>query len=270
MKVKTILTAAALTIISANAGFFDHDKAYYDKHPDEAQSKFKLCEKGIVTALKSGDMALAEKYDKDPECKAARISYKEHRSEIRKAKYEVERKKREEERAKKQAAFDQAYKEYLAKLQPLEFDAYMAAKKEACDNAPIFGDNLSVQNAKCKAWKELKKEKENAAIDDIIKQHPGDQLITYEKKSRTDYSNPNCRIAQIALDKAVNEQKQRYLSDIASLKKDFNDCQKKFAPLYLHNKFNEASKIENTFKCKTAKEAAMQKFHTFSLLHPIK
>jgi len=270
MKIKTILTAAALTIITANAGFFDHDKAYYDKHPEEAQSKFKLCEKGIVTALKSGDMALAEKYDKDPECKAARISYKEHRSKIRKAKYEAEHKKREKERAKKQAAFDQAYKEFLAKLQPLKYDAFMAAKKEACDNAPIFGDNLSVQDAKCKAWKDLQKKKENAAIDDAIKQHPGDQLIAYEKNSCTNYSNPNCRIAQIALDKAVNEQKQKYLADIASLKKDFNECQKKFAPLYLHNKFNEASKIENTFKCKTAKEAAMQKFHTFSLLHPIK
>ena len=50
-------------------------------------------------------MALAEKYDKDPECKAARISYKEHRSKIRKAKYEAERKKREKERAKIENTF---------------------------------------------------------------------------------------------------------------------------------------------------------------------
>jgi len=270
MKIKTILTAAVLTVISANAGFFDHDKAYYDKHPEEAQSKFKLCEKGIVTALKSGDMALAEKYDKDPECKAALISYKEHRAKIRKAEYEAERKEMEAKRAKKQAAFDQAYKAHLAKLQPMGFNTFMDAKKEACGNTTVFGDNLSIRNAKCKAWNELKKEKERAAIDDTIKQHPGDQLIAYEKKSCTNYSNPNCRIAQIALDKAVNEQKQRYLSDIASLKKDFNECQKKFAPLYLNNKFNEASKIENTFKCKTVKEAAMQKFNTYSLLHPIK
>ncbi len=47
MKLKSILFGLSIMAISANAGFFDHDKAYYDKHPEEAQSKFKLCDKAV-------------------------------------------------------------------------------------------------------------------------------------------------------------------------------------------------------------------------------
>ena len=270
MNFKPILTILTLSMITANAGFFDHDKAYYDKNPQEAEEKAKLCEKGIVTALKNGDMKLAEKYDKDPECKAARRSYKEHRSKLRKAKYEAEQKKREEERAKKKKIYDEEYNTYLTKLQPLKYDAFIAAKKDACGNMPVFGNNLSVQDARCKAWEQLRVQKENEAINEIIKQYPEDKLIAYQKETCTDFMKPSCQIAQRALDKAVNEQKQRYLSNVATLKKDFNECQKRYAPLFLDGKLQEASKIENTFKCKTAKEAAMAKFNIFSLIHPIK
>ena len=270
MKPTHILAALTLTVLSANAGLFDHDKPYYDKHPQEAQSKFESCKKAFAHAMIDRDKEKIEEIRNDTECKAAQQAYREQRRKLRQAQYEEERKKREEERAKKKVLFDEAYQKYLAKLQPLDYGAFMKTQKEACGNTPIFGDNLSVQDAKCKAWQDLQKEKEHAAIDDIIKQHPGDQLIVYEKKSCTNYSNPNCRIAQIALDKAVNEQKQKYLSDIALLKKDFNDCQKRYAPLFLDGKFMEASKIEGTFKCKTAKEAAMTKYNVYSLIHPIK
>ena len=61
MKLKQILTIAFLSASLLQAGFFDHDKEYYDNHLKEAKSKADLCDKAIVTALKEGNMKLSEK-----------------------------------------------------------------------------------------------------------------------------------------------------------------------------------------------------------------
>lgn len=51
MKLRTILFSLTTLVIMADTGFFDHDKAYYDAHPKEAESKFKECDKAMAHAM---------------------------------------------------------------------------------------------------------------------------------------------------------------------------------------------------------------------------
>ena len=255
MKLKQSLTIVFLSAGLLQAGFFDHDKEYYDKHPKEAKSKVDLCDKAVVTALKEGDMKLAEKYDKDDECLAAKKSLDEYKE-----------KKRKEELLKKKAAFEKAYKEYLSKFEPMNYSSFMNAKKEACNNAGFFDDN-----AKCKAWEDLKKEKIKAEIDRIIKENPKDKLFEYKKNVCKDYFSDKCHLADKAVDKATEERIKFYLAHKDLLKKDYNECYHKIYDLDMKSKYEEKSKVSFSYKCTTAGRAAGRVGSGESIfLHPFK
>ena len=55
MRLKIILFGLSILIGSANAGFFDHDKAYYASHLDNADEKIKDCKKAMAIACVDKD-----------------------------------------------------------------------------------------------------------------------------------------------------------------------------------------------------------------------
>lgn len=256
-----------LSVALLQAGFFDHDKEYYDKHPQEAKEKNELCEKAVVTALKNGDMKLAEKYSKDEECTASRKSYSEYRAKIRKAKYEAEKKKRKEELAKKKAAFESEYKKYYDSYKKADFEAYNKDRQE-CIRHMVWTSSYRLEDAKCKAWKDLKKEKEQARIDTIIKENPEDKLIEYQKSSCNKYGY-KCDLANRALYKEKEERAKYYLAHKDILKRDFNDCYNKIDSLNKKSKYKESQKVKNSYKCMTAAKAA-QKLKIYGYYKPMK
>lgn len=284
MKLKLIALNFLIGSSLLQAGFFTNDKEHYDKHPKEAKSKVEMCNKAIEVALGKGDMKLAEKYDKDEECVNARKSYDEYMAKKREAEREAQKRKEAEERAKKaqekakkEAMYKAEYQKQLEIFKKYDYETFMKVGDKECSHytGKLFSDNLTPKDAQCKAWDSLKKEKLKKYIDKIIAQYPGDKLVEYVKISCKNQGTPKynyekCQIAERALNKAVEKQKKYYLEHIDLLKKDFNDCHKKFAPLFLDNKFMKANKIENSFKCKSVKDAAMDKFNVYNLLHPLK
>ncbi len=264
MKIKETLTIAFLSASLLQAGFFDHDKEYYDKHPKEAKAKIDLCDKAIVTALKEGDMKLAEKYNKDEECIAAKKSYEELQEKQRKAKFEAEKKKRKEKLAKKKALFDAEYKKYYDSYKKADFDTFY--KDEKCarvyidtgDMLVLVDDSKIPTEAKCKAWKDLKKEKDKAQLDYVLKTYKKADLIKYmDDKCRIAGGDiRKCNIAREAFKIEVEKQKKYYAEHKGLLKKDFQECHDKLWKFREDGNIKEAQKVSNTYKCKMASEVA--------------
>jgi hypothetical protein len=276
MFLKFTVSALALSATVLQAGFFSssHDKAYYLSHPNEAKSKVELCNKAIEVALSKGDMKLAEKYDKDTECKLAKKAYIEYRNTARKAKREAEEKKEAEEKAKKEAAFKAEYNKQLQILKPMDYAAFMKSGAQECINyypSGIFGSNLSLKDAKCKAWKELEPTKKSEQIESLLKAYPHEKLFEYRDKvcKGNPYGNPTCDMARAAVEKEIENQTKAYLSDKAKLKKDFNSCYKQLNALRIKGKYNIATKLQNSYKCLMPAKAAM-KLNIFGYFQPMK
>lgn len=101
MKLRTILFSLSTMVIMANAGFFDHDKAYYTSHLEDAEEKIKSCKKEMAIARIDKDKEKFMAIRKDQECKDAFDAIKEHKRKIRKAEYEVKQKKEPQKKLKK-------------------------------------------------------------------------------------------------------------------------------------------------------------------------
>jgi len=274
MKSKFTFTALTIGITLLQAGFFSHDKAYYDAHPKEAEAKYKLCNKAIEVALGKGDMALAEKYDKDKECREAKKAYVEHRSALRKAVREAEEKKVKQEKAKKVAAFKAEYEKQLQTFKRSEYDTFMAMGSQGCAHyypIGIAGANQTSKDAKCKAWKELEPIKNAEQIDRLLNAYPGEKLFAYRDKvcQGNPYGDPKCDIARMAVEKEFKRQTQAYLADKAKLKHDFNACFKQIKALQIKGKYNQASQLQKSYRCMMPAKAAI-KLNIYGYFQPMK
>jgi len=252
------------------AGFFDHDLSYYKAHPEEAKAKIETCQKEMAHARIDKDKEKFLEIKNDKECLSSRQAYKEHKRKIRQAQYEEGAKIEAEKKAKIEAIFNEAYQTYSLELKSLKYNQFMEHSKDC--TRYVSEKEHPKKAAKCKVFKELKKEKEDEALADVLSNYSQDKLFAYRDQvcQKASYGDSICEIARKAVIKAVIKQKGIYMGDKVLLKKDFNDCHKKYAKFYLKSKFQEASKIEKTYKCYTAKEAAMKVFNEYSLIHPIK
>ena len=274
MKSKIIFTLLTIGVTFLQAGFFSHDKAYYDAHPEEAESKFKLCNKAIDIALGKGDMKLAERYDKDEECRAAKKAYIEHRNAVEKAKREAERKKAEQIRVQQEAAFKAEYEKQLQIFKQADFKTFMAmGAKECAYYYPVGpgGINFSTKDTKCKAWKELEPTKKAEQIDMLLKTYPHAKLLVYRDKvcQGSSYGNPKCDMARLAVKKETENQIQAYLADKDKLKHDFNTCFQKIQALRLKGKYNQAIKVQKSYQCTMPAKAAL-KLKIYGYSNPMK
>lgn len=265
MKLKQSLTIVFLSAGLLHAGFFDHDKEYYDKHPKEAKSKVDLCEKAVTAALQNGDMKLAEKYNKDDECVAAAKSYEEYQEKLRRAKYEAQEKKRKEKIAKKKAIFDAEYKNDYDIYKKADFETFYKDYDKCIRRYIEKGDSIVLndkseisKDAQCQAWKDLKNEKDKAQLDYVLKTYQKEALIKYKDKKCGFRSRDfkNCEIARKAYKIMVEKQKKYYAEHKGLLEKDFNECHNKYMKLFTSNKFNKADELGDTYKCKMASEVA--------------
>lgn len=252
------------------AGFFDHDLSYYQSHPEEAKAKIESCQKEIAHAMIDKNKEKIISIQSDKECLASGQAYKEHERKIRQAAYEKEKKIIAEEKAKNDAIFNEAHKTYSLEFKSLKYDQFMEHRKDC--TRYVSEKDYPKKAAKCKVFKELKNEKENEAVEEILSNYSQDKLFSYRDQvcKNTPYGDSKCEVARKAVNKAVKKQKDIYISDKILLKENFNECHKKYAKLYLNSKFMEAESIQKTYKCYTAKEAAMQVYKVFSLIHPIK
>ena len=278
MKFKTLLLTITLAASAANAGFFSHDKAYYDKHIDVAKEKLKECIKVYQHALIDEDTQKVKEIRQDQECKDAESSVKEYRyakAQIeaykKQKKEEAERKakakKEAEELKKRQAAFDAEYQTQLATLKGASFDVIYKAKRE-CQFG--FGDSLSKKAARCKAVSKLENDKEAQALDEMIKSTPKENFLEFKEKTcQKDFNSGSCYLANKAFESMVKKQVDTYIANRDLLKKDFNECQKTFTNHQRHSKFKEAQALKKTFKCYAAAKAA-EKFRVFGFFAPMK
>lgn len=273
MKLKAILFGLSVLIGSANAGFFDHDKAYYASHLDDADEKIKDCKKAMAIARIDKDKEKVMELMKDEECKAAFDAVKDHKRKIWEEERKARKKKEAEEKAKKKVLYDAEYKKQLAIFKEADYDKFMSLGKQDCEYyyGSSFGSNLSLKDAKCKAWKELQKDKVATAIDKLFSQHQGDELITYRKEvcQKEGYQSANCKLATDAAAKDEKDTIQRLSADKAALKKVFNECSNGVKALRKKMKWTDANALTSSFKCRTAMAAA-RKFGIFGLSQPMK
>jgi hypothetical protein len=273
MTLKYGITSLALSMTLMQAGFFSspHDKSYYLKHPDEAKSKVKLCNKAIEVALGKGDMALAEKYDKDTECKAAKKAYFEYRIAERKVKREAQEKREAKERAEKEAKFKAEYLKQLQEFKKMDYKAFISAGFKECNSYWSLGSDLSLKHTKCKAWKELKPTKEKEEIEALFRKYPHEKIFEYRDKvcKGNPYGDPTCDMARKAVEKETENQTKIYLSDRAKLKKDFNNCYKEFNALNSKGKYNQALALKKSYRCLMPAKAAM-KLNIYGYFNPMK
>jgi hypothetical protein len=265
MKLRTILFSLSTLVIMANAGFFDHDKAYYDAHPKEAESKFKECDKAMAHAMIDKDKGKFQEIRNDAECKASGKAYREYKNKLWKIEHEAKQKKRAEEKAKKEAIFNKEYPEQLATLEKMLYaEFYMI--KDSCGYSG-FG-NIS---AKCKAYQDIKKKRKKQALEELISRYNGDNLIAYRKKTCKEqgYQNVNCGLAISAAAKDEKDTIARLKTDKVSLKKVFNECSVQAKAFRKKMKWTDANALTQSFKCRTAMAAARD-FGVFGLSQPMK
>ena len=265
MKLRYILFGVSVMMLSANANFFDNDKVYYDKHPKEAESKVKLCGKAVAIALGKGDMKLAEKYEKDAECKAAKESYFENLKKIRKEKYEAEQKARAEKIAKEKAQYKIDYKNQLVLQKKMPYEEFVKIQKSC-------GFSSSNRfSAQCKVYKELKLKRANQAMENLISQYQGDDLIAYKKKicEKEGSQSANCTLAVEARVKDEKETIKRLSNDKEALKKVFNECSVEVGKYQKRRDWDKVKLVTQSFKCYTAMAAA-RSFGVYGLSKPMK
>ncbi len=273
MKLKAILFGLSILIGSANAGLFDHDKAYYASHLDDADEKIKDCKKAMAIARIDKDKEKVMGLMKDEECKAAFNAVKDHKRQIWEEKRKAREKKRAEETAKKKVLYEAEYKKQLDIFKEADYDKFMSLGKQDCEYyyGSSFGSNLSLKDAKCKAWKELQKEKVARAMDKLFSLHQGDELIAYRKEvcKKEGYQSASCKLATEATAKDERESIQKLSTDKETLKRVFNECSNRVKEFRKKMKWTEANTLTSSFKCRTAMAAA-RKFGIFGLSQPMK
>jgi len=265
MKLKTILFSLSTMVIMVNAGFFDHDKAYYDSHSKEAESKITECDKAMAHAMIEKDKEKYQKIRNDAECKSSRKAYREYKNKLWKVEHEAKQKKRAEAKAKKEALFNKEYPEQLSILEKIPY-AEFCLLKDSCGYS-VLGN----ASAKCKAYHDIKQKRENKALEDLISKHNGDDLIAYRKKTCKEqgYQNVNCGLAISAATKDEKDTISRLKMDKVSLKKVFNECSVQVKVFRKKMKWNDANALTQSFKCRTAMVAARD-FGIFGLSKPMK
>jgi len=286
MKLKPILLGLSVIVISANASFFNHDKAYYASHLDDADEKVKDCKKAMAIAQIDQDKEKVMELMKDKECEAAFNALKDHKRKIWEEKRKIREKKEAEEKAKrekkeaeekakreKQEAEEKAkadaqykidYKTELAHQTKMPYAQFYKIKN-------LCGLTIGKVSAKCKVYGELKRKRRDQAMADLISQYQGDDLIAYRKKACKEkgLQSAECDLAMEASAKDEQDTIKRLSADKTALKKVFNECSTKVAAFQKKMKWNDANALTQSFKCRTAMAAA-RNFGVYGLSQPMK
>jgi len=265
MKLKIILSGLFVFCTLAPAGFFDNDKPYYDKHPKEAEAKFKECDKAIAHAMIDQDK---EKYNEilnDVECKAAKQSYKEHKQKIRQVKYEAEKKRRAEEKAKKDAQYKIDYEEQIELQKKIPYEDFVKINKSC-------GLSFGRPTAECKVHGELKHMRKEQSVKELMTKYQGDALRAYKKKAcdKEGTFGPNCDVSLEAVKRDYEGTVAMLTSDKEAFKKVYNECAKIIMPLRKKMKWEKINETIITFKCSTALEASRRTYDAGAFVKLIK
>lgn len=250
MKIQTIIIGFLTVSIFSVAGIFDHDKAYYTSHLEDAAEQIKSCKKEMAIARIDEDKEKVMALMKDQECKDAFDAIKEHKRKLQKERYALEQKKREEEKAKKEAQFKIDYQKQLVLQKQLPYEDFVKIKKTC-------GFSFGTPTAECKVFNELKQIRKQDAVKELMSKYHGDDLINYNKKECNKGSQlPNCDISYYAANKDREDTITKLSLDKEAFKKVYTECSKKIIPLRKKMKWEQINKITQSFKCSTALTAA--------------
>lgn len=245
-------------LLSAS-GCSDHNQEYYEANIDEAESKVNECEASFKAAFVAWDEEELKALSEDSECNFAAEVFTEYKMNL--ARIERELKKEEEELKKeekelKEKEEERIYKkEYSEKMISLKDLAYFEFVKLKKDCKPMFG---SKNTAKCKAYNELKKDRDIAEIEVLKDKYPDGKLEEFRDKSckGMDYDEVYCELSRKAEAQQKEEKVEYYISNRDKLKNDFNQCHEKYMALQQSKKWEEARKLIRAYKCSVVGEAA--------------
>jgi len=271
MKLHTILLSITALAMVAHAGLFSHDKAYYDADPKKAEEKFKECDKALAHAMIDKNLEKSQEIRNDAECKAAHQAYKEHKKIIRQNKYRARNEKKALEKKEQEKSFKVEYDNQITQLKSLNYDKFMSLQKEVCLTVPMFGNGLSLKDAKCKAWKDLKQSKENEAVNSLLTTYPHAKILEYKNQvcKNVLFDDPKCQEAKLAFEKEKKNVIESYLLNKDLLKKDFNTCYNKIITLNKSSKYKESQEVLQSYKCYLASQAAT-KLNIYGYYNPMK
>lgn len=225
------------------------DLAYYQSNLDAAKKKFELCEKTLESSFESENERKIEAIMEDPECRAAETAHKDNEIAIaklaQKTRQQEEKKKREEE----ERLFASKLAEQKKALAEVSIDEFYAAQ-QSCQN--------DFRGATCKAFHEMKEERDAKEVDHLIASHPKEKLEAYTKErcQGIRFSNIHCKLAQTAQRKQTKDVLAFYDTNREQLKSDYNSCYKRIKTLNKAKKYNQAQEVADTYTCKMTGSAA--------------
>jgi len=271
MKLKTT-TLFLLTVTLLNAGWFSHNKEYYLSHPDEAKEKRNECEKSLAHAIIDNDKDKINAIQSNQECKDAKSAYIQHRKTQYQAKQKIEKQQRAKEMAKKKKAYEKEYQAKLEVFKQSDFKSFMALKQE-CEfyGGVLLDKDYSPKAAKCKAWQELQKDKEQKELITILNKYPDEKLLDYKNQvcKNALYGDMTCDFARKTYEERKKQIVNYYVSHKDKLKQDFNECYHKIDKLNKSSKYQEAQKVKDSYKCFMASQGAL-KFNIYGYFQPMK
>lgn len=217
------------------------DAAYYEKHPDAAESTLNKCMVAFKKAIETGDESKFTTIQAD--CEAADEGQRNYKNKAAKLKAEQAQKE-----------FDAEYQKERAGVQNVTFQQ-IAAEKKICVDSYDFS-----KSAKCKAIDSVYTEKEPQEMTALIAKYPGDSLRQYsETQCRgISYNQQNCDVAKKAYKKQFDDKVALYLANRDTLKTDFNASYTQLQALKKAKQWNAMMEYRRTFLYETTASAARQ------------
>ncbi len=250
-----LITLSCLFVLVTGCG--QKDRTYYEANLDDARVKAEECESFLKTAFEEGNEQKLKEYTENSECKFATGVHKFQTQKLANLKLKMEQEA-------SQKAFEQEYKDHFSKQQKMTYDEYLIVLNEC------YGNIKTIGSPKCKANHKLRKEQEAKEISSLIASYSGAELKASYKESCSgmNFNKPRCKVSKEAIRQQEKNKIEHYLANHDLLKNHFNECRTERKILTKKQKWMEKLKLEQSFKCYTAKQAAA-KLNIRSFRNPI-
>lgn len=261
MNIKTLIAVGASLFLLACS---ERNLEYYEKNISKAEEKTQECDLELEAAMTANNVKAMKEISSNQECAFAYTALIAHKKRIRQAEREIKRKKREAEKLAAQKIYDQEYSKNLEAFKTLKYSEFVAMSKEC--NSFYHGQ----ATARCKAYKELKVERETSEINKLKSQYKDGQLEEFKASSceGLKYDETMCALSKKASRNQQAEKVQYYLDNRENLKTVFNKCHQEYILLYKAGKYKAANNAARKYECKLVGDAA-KKLKVWNFKKPI-
>ena len=249
------MTLTCLFVLVTGCG--QKDRTYYEANLDEAKIKAEECEAFLKTAFKESNDQKLKEYAEDNECNFATSV---HESQVRK----LANLKLEMEQKAKQEAYEKEYNTQFAQQKIMSYDEFLAVLNDCYANLE------TISSPRCRANNKLRQEHEAREVSNLIDKYSGTELEAFHEESCSSmsFAKPRCKVSKEAIRQQKKNQIEHYLANRDLLKAHFNECRDNRSTLLKKQKMLEKVRLEQSFKCDTAKQAAA-KLNVTSFKNPM-